>query len=241
MISNEQLSKLAMRPVPSATATYSPISNLEIHDTIIEEADRNGFEVNDLYVKTKSGTNCIAMYGLTDLLQEPKDSEIGIRVGFKNSYDRTMSFGFALGSVVFICGNGMVSGEYTIKKRHSMRDIDTYAKELIREYFGQVRGEHERNLKFMKDLKQQTVTEKMAKEIVGGLFINNRVINQSQLREMTRQMYASDKFNNFGTSGVISGWDLYNHGTEALKSSANGNSFAKHIGYNEYFREFFGL
>ena len=76
-----------MRPVPSATATYSPISNLEIHDTIIEEAERNGFEVNDLYVKTKSGSNCIAMYGLTDLLQEPKDSEIGIRVGFKNSYD----------------------------------------------------------------------------------------------------------------------------------------------------------
>lgn len=230
-----------MRPVPSATATYSPISNLEIHETIIEEANNNGFEVNDLYVKTKSGSNCIAMYGLTDKLASYHNPEIGIRVGFKNSYDRTMSFGFALGSVVFICGNGMVSGEYTIKKQHRMKDVDTYAKELIREYFGNVRGEHERNIKFAEDLKKVNVTEETAARIVGELFINNRVINQSQLREMTRQMYSSDKFQNFNDVAVISAWDLYNHGTEALKSSANGNSFSKHIGYNDYFRGFFGI
>lgn len=237
----QELQKLQMVPVPCATNTYSPISNMVIHDTIVKEAKTNGFDITDMFVKTRNGRNCITMYSLQDKLASYQDPEIGIRVAFKNSYDRTMSFGFALGSEVFICSNGMVSGEYTIKKQHRMKEVEEYAKELICQYFGNVRGEHEKNLIFAQELKKHDVSRDDAARIVGELFINNKIINQSQLREMTNQMFTSEKFSNFSDNDFISGWDLYNHGTEALKTSANGNLFTKHIGYSNYFRGVFGI
>lgn len=235
------LSTLLSVPAPIATNTYAPISHGEIHRAIEVEAQQNAFDIRDISIKTKTGKNCIVMYSLTDGLSSYQDPEIGIRVGFKNSYDRTMSFGFAIGSEVFICSNGMVSGEYTIKKQHRMRDVNVYARELIHEYFGRIRGEHQRNIIFANELKKIDVTEKLAAEIVGELFIDGKIINQGQLRKMTNEMYSSDKFNKFENGKNITAWDLYNHGTEALKNAANINFFNRHVAYNDYFREKFGI
>ena len=235
------LPQLLSVPTPAMTNTYAPISHAEIHDAILSEAKDNAFNVKDVTVRSKTGQNCIVMYELEDKLSSYVDPEIGIRVGFKNSYDRTMSFGFALGSVVFICGNGMVSGEYTIKKQHRMRDVNIYAKDLIHEYFRQVRPEHMQNIVFANELKKHDVNERDAERIIGELFINNKIITQGQLRKMTSEMYNSDKFKSFKNGEVISAWDLYNHGTEALKTAANSNHFNRHIGYNEYFKDTFGI
>jgi len=235
------LNTLLAVPAPQPTNTYAPISHGEIHEAILSEAKDNAFDIRDISVKTKNGKNCIVMYSLVDGLSSYVDPEIGIRVGFKNSYDRSMSFGFALGSEVFICSNGMVSGEYTIKKQHRMRDVNIYAKDLIHEYFKQVRPEHMRNLVFAKELKKIDVNEKLAAEIVGELFIDGKIINQGQLRKMTNEMYKSEKFSTFKERETITAWDLYNHGTEALKSSANFNLFNRHVTYNDYFREKFGI
>lgn len=236
-----ELSQLLAVPKPIATNTYSPISHDEIHDTIMKEIKDNAFSLTNTYIKSRNGKNCIVMYSLVDDLASYQDPEIGIRVGFKNSYDRTMSFGFALGSEVFICGNGMVSGEYTIKKQHRMKDVSIYAKELIHNYFGQIRAEHNDNLAFAKELKSRDVTEADAQRIIGELFINNKIITQAQLRKMSSEMYNSDKFNSFKNGNDITAWDLYNHGTESLKTSANFNLFNRHIEYNEYFRRNFGI
>lgn len=235
------LSQLLSVPVPAATNTYAPISNEEIHTTILQEAKDNAFDISQINVKTRNGKNCVVMYNLTDKLSSYHDPEIGIRVGFKNSYDRTMSFGFALGSVVFICENGMVSGEYTIKKQHRMKDVNAYAKDLIHEYFTQVRPEHMQNIVFSKELKKHEICEKDAERIIGELFINNKIITQSQLRKMSSEIYNSDNFKSFKNNEIITAWDLYNHGTEALKSAANINHFNRHICYNDYFRKTFGI
>ena len=235
------LSQLLAVPAPQPTNTYAPISHGEIHHAIETEAKENGFEIKDVSIKTKTGKNCIVMYSLIDKMASYVHPEIGIRVGFKNSYDRSMSFGFALGSEVFICSNGMVSGEYTIKKQHRMRDVNLYALELIHEYFGRIRSEHHRNIVFADELKKHTVNEKLAAEIVGELFINNKIINQGQLRKMTNEMYSSDKFRTFENNTEITAWDLYNHGTEALKTAANINLFNRHVAYNDYFRGKFGI
>lgn len=236
-----ELSQLLAVPAPQPTNTYAPISHSEIHNAILAEVKDNAFDIRDISVKTKNGRNCIVMYGLLDKLSSNANPEIGIRVGFKNSYDRSMSFGFALGSEVFICSNGMVSGEYTIKKQHRMKDVNLYALDLIHQYFGQVRDEHERNIIFASKLKDIDVTEKLAAEIVGELFINNKIISQGQLRKMTNEMYSSDKFRTFENNKNITAWDLYNHGTEALKTAANINLFNRHVAYNDYFREKFGI
>ena len=43
-MNQQELKKLTMVGVPCATNTYSPISNMVIHDTIIDQAKSNGFD-----------------------------------------------------------------------------------------------------------------------------------------------------------------------------------------------------
>lgn len=227
--------------VPQKTRTYAPISYEEIHNSIMENIERNNFVLNGTSVRTRNGADAVVMYDLGDKLATGDIKELGIRVGFKNSYNRRVSFGFAIGSVVSICTNGMVSGEYMIKKQHRMNDLNVYVTDLIGQYFSQVRYEHIRNIMFMNDLKRQRVDRAVASRVIGDLFTNNRVINQGQLRKMADEIYGSTNFGNLTDNETISGWDLYNHGTEALKTSANVNYFAKHTEYNDYFRGFFGI
>lgn len=228
-------------PVPQKTRTYAPISHGEIHDVILSNIEQNSFKLDGVSVKSKSGADAVVMYDLSDKLAKTENQELGIRVGFKNSYNRRVSFGFAIGSVVFICTNGMVSGEYMIKKQHRMNDLNVYVSELIGQYFSSIRAEHDKNIRFMEDLKQQRVDRASAYRVIGELFTNNKIINQGQLRKMSDEIYHSQKFKNLTDNDVISGWDLYNHGTEALKTSANVNYFAKHTTYNDYFRGYFGI
>ena len=234
-------SQLFAVPVPEKTRTYAPISHEEIHNTIIENIESNGFDLQSTSIKSKNGADAVVMYELLDKLADSHNPDIGIRVGFKNSYNRKVSFGFAIGSVVFICTNGMVSGEYMIKKQHRMADLNIYVRELIGQYFTSVRCEHQRNITFMEELKKQRVDKTIASRVIGELFTSNRIVNQSQLRKMTDEIYHSKTFANLTDEKTISGWDLYNHGTEALKSTANVSYFAKHTTYNDYFRGFFGI
>lgn len=236
-----ELNELLAVPVPHKTRTYAPISHGEIHQVILDNIERNSFKFDGVSVKSKNGGDAVVMYDLTDKLAKTENDELGIRVGFKNSYNRKVSFGFAIGSVVFICTNGMVSGEYMIKKQHRMEGLNVYVSELIGEYFSSVRAEHDKNIRFMEELKRLRVDRDAAYRVVGELFTDNKIITQCQLRKMSDEIYHSQKFKNLTDNESISGWDLYNHGTEALKTSANVNYFAKHTAYNDYFRGFFGI
>lgn len=236
-----ELIELLKEPVALKTSTYSPISHGEIHETIMNLSAENHFNVDNVAVKAKHPRNCIVTYNLTDMLKEQKEKEIGIKIGFKNSYDKTVSFGFAIGSEVFICTNGMVSGEYTIKKQHRMNDLNIYVKDLIREHFFKVREEHSKNLVLANTLKGENINVADAKKLIGGLFMNGNILTNAQLRKMSDQCYESKTFKTFADNDTITCWDLYNHGTEALKTAANRNYFAKHVEYNNFFKNEFGL
>lgn len=240
MLQSATLAELLSAPVPARTRTYSPISNKEIHETILEESQNNDFLIKSMDVRlSPSKLSTVTFYNLTDLKPLVTSSEMGIRVGFKNSYDRSCSFGFALGSVVFICTNGMVRGEYTIKKQHRMDNVAAYVKDLIHYYFTDVRSEHAENVRFANHLKSISVGEQQALTLIGHMFKDNKIMTNSQLRVMCREMYESDRFNNFNNQNSVTAWDLYNHGTEALKTCPTSNYFAKHGLYDEMFRREF--
>ena len=230
------LSTVLTTPAAKAKATCAPIEHNAIHEKIIECIGKNNFTLMDTFAKGKSAESCIVNSTLKD--NERKydlANEMGIRIGWKNSYNKTVSFGFAIGSEVFICTNGMVRGEYTIKKQHRQRDLQNYVTDLIEEYFGNIRETHNANVELAKHLMGKEVFEDDAREIIGQLFIDNKILNTKQLRIMSNELYHSTKFHNFNECETITAWDLYNHGTEALKSSAVVNDFSKHEDYNNFF------
>lgn len=91
--------RLISVPVPRDTESYSAVSHRSIIEVMQEELDRN----NMLVVSEKYNTNRIGtqVIGYMDI-RRTDNEELGMRVAFRNSYDKSMSVAFTAGSVVWI-------------------------------------------------------------------------------------------------------------------------------------------
>ena len=47
------------------------------------------------------------------------NEEMGLSVAFRNSYDKSMSVGVAIGASVFICDNLALHGDIAVMKKHT--------------------------------------------------------------------------------------------------------------------------
>lgn len=70
-------SQLFAVPVPEKTRTYVSISHEEIHNTIIENIESNGFGLQSTSIKSKNGADAVVMYELLDKLADSHNPDIG--------------------------------------------------------------------------------------------------------------------------------------------------------------------
>ena len=112
--SNEvELEHLKDVKMPTKTASYTPVSHYDLTMNIGDIAGRvlNGMTlVKSRYGLAREGNQ---MFG-THTFKDNVDDEIGLAVGFRNSYDKSMSVGIAVGARVFVCENLMMNGDITI-------------------------------------------------------------------------------------------------------------------------------
>lgn len=111
-------------PIMNWADSYCPIPNAEIINAIENNIRQSGLQLKNEHFKvarTESGA-IKGVIGGYDLFNG--DENLGQRLLFRNSYDKTMSFAFTCGSCVFICENGVVSGDYTNKRVHKETAFD---------------------------------------------------------------------------------------------------------------------
>ena len=86
-------------PVPARTDSYSPVSHKNIIEATYEQLDKHNLVVNNEFFNIdKEGRKLI---GGLDIIH-PDAPYLGMRLAFRNSYDKSMSVAFAAGSVVWI-------------------------------------------------------------------------------------------------------------------------------------------
>ena len=51
-------------------------------------------------------------------ITHPQVPHLGMRLAFRNSYDKSMSVAFAAGAVAWVCSNGMISGDVQYVKTY---------------------------------------------------------------------------------------------------------------------------
>ena len=105
-------------PLPFKTDTYEPVSHIEIMDTaheIFEDAFHLAVR-SERYGIVKDGAR---MFGVLEF--EPQDTaDWSICLGIRNSYDKSMSAGIAVGSIVTVCDNLCFSGDsVTFMRKHT--------------------------------------------------------------------------------------------------------------------------
>ena len=214
--------------VPQKTNYYTPIHHRDVIESILEEIDKNNFRVvKEEYRVASKGHKLIGYFDL-----DANDSEFGIRVAFRNSYDKSMSFALVSGNFVAICSNGMITGEYSMKRKHTGL-ADYIADNYIHDTISQVGDIFEEIKRDSLLFKSQSIDEKNSAQWIGELLIKEEIINGMQAGIVREQLYHSEKFNTIPNND-FSVWDLYNHVTESLKRSHPLTYIADHCNLHKF-------
>jgi hypothetical protein len=223
-------------PLPNRTVSYTPVPNELIFDVLHEQLDKYNLKVKqtDLTMST-GGKRFIGLYDI-----DSDDEELGYRIGFKNSYDGSMAFGMGIGSVVWICSNGLVHGEIANKRIHT-GNADDVVEEMIKIGVEQYQIKHSENEKIKRELREIYCDTNEIFKMLGKICMTG-TMNGNELTRMKKEINSSKTFTNLTTSpGGFTAWDLYNHGTEVLKGASFNTYFDKHNNIHKLFVDEFGL
>lgn len=201
-------------PLPQHGGRYTVIPHSFVIDKTLEELNNRGFEVaRELYRCTNDGQVAQGIYHLN----YGADPEMGMMFAWSNSYDKSMRFKCAIGGYVFVCMNGMVSGNMGSWGRKHTGTADKETEETIHLqmvgaeiYYNQLVSDKEA-------MKQITVDQRVRAALLGQMVFHKGCLGVEQASLVSKEIenpsfdYKTDK---------DSLWVFYNHITHSLKSSS---------------------
>ena len=200
---------LVNAPLPAATQTYTVISHQFVIDTVMEQLQNNGFNVEkELYKCTGGAQVASGLFKLT----YGNDPDLSLMYAFGNSYDKTMKFKSAIGAYVNQNDAVMISRFNDWTRKHTgsadeetVETIKTQV-EAAKEYFDE--------LKTQKDMMSQiTVSRIEFASLVGQLYFL-KFITADQISIVLKE-YDNPSYTYTLPENNL--WTCYNHILVALK------------------------
>lgn len=152
---------------PGSTATHYPIPHGRLLETIEGALDVAGYHVAD-EGHALSGDNGAKYFGLLEVTRNDNDLEGGdyrVLVGVRNSHDKSIAAGLAIGSRVLVCSNMSFSGEVTLTRRHTLNiasDLDS----LVNKAFGRLTDMRRMQDKRFEAYRQHELSDARAAEFI---------------------------------------------------------------------------
>jgi len=220
--------------LPSHGKRYTVIPHGYVIDQTRAELANAGFVINqELYKTSLDGQVAQGVYHLN----YGTDQDMGLMFAWSNSYNKMMRFKCAVGAQVFICMNGVVSGDLAnYKRKHTgsaLVDVTNSIQFQInhaKEYYNNLVADKEM-------LKQVQLTKSQQGSVVGRLFIEQEILTLTQVGMVQREI---EKPTHKYSINPNSAWDLYNHVTLALKDSHPLNYLSDHQKVHNFFVNEFG-
>lgn len=216
--------------IPEKTKSYIPVPNGEFIDAILEEADKRNFTLHS--EEWKLAMKGLVMHGF--LTFHGDDPDMGMQVGMLNSYNKEKPATIAIGSTVFICTNGVISADYSLRRRHTINVwddltmlISTAMNGLDDEYHGIVQ---------MKDsLSQMAFSKREQSELLGQMYVATDILNPTMLSTVKQEIIEST----FEPFREETAWSFYNHITYALRKAHILETDKKHIEFHKMMKKLF--
>ena len=215
------IEQLAAIPLPKETRTYKPVAHVDLVNLLSSMAINllPEFElVNTQLGVTKDGQK---LFGVITLKND--HNELGLSIGFRNSYDKSLSVGIVTGGSVFVCDNLMLTGDLTVLRKHTsnvINDIDALALSTIyksRAAFTQI----QEDVEIMKDI---PMSDDEAYRTL-GLIYGRGIITPRQI-PVVKSEWLKPSHDDFQDRSL---WSFYNACTEALKSSPPQSIMERHL------------
>ena len=215
-----KLDDLTAIEMPEATKSYVPVSHYDLAMNVGSIGER--VIDKELHSKrfglARKGQHMFATYTFKN-----DEDEVGMSIGFRNSYDKSMSIGVCVGAKVFVCENLMMTGEVTFMRKHTGNILD----ELNSLIFKVLYNSEDKFVQLQEDkesMKEVPINNQRAWETMGVLF-GKGIINTPQISIM-RKEWKNPSHEEFNDDSL---WSLYNAGTEALKTCSPTRMMSSHI------------
>lgn len=219
--------------VPIETKTYKPVSHQQLMDLTLESIYQSGFELGEeRYSAARDGNVANGRY----MIKNVADGEMQLQIGWQNSYDRSMSLKFAIGTSILVCSNGCVSGDYGAFRKIHKGEIQTFTPNAITEYIKQAGDAFTKMQRDRELMKQREVTRRTSAELIGRMIIEESIIESTQLNIIRGQMENPS----FDYGAPDSLWELYQHTTFAMKEVHPSLWMRNHINAHKFFVDAMG-
>lgn len=220
------LVKIKEIPLPAKTDSYSPVAHADIIESVYEQLDKANLVVKSSNVKfARNGQQMIGTMAI-----ESYDSEMGFKIALRNSYDKSMSVGFASGGNVWVCSNGSISGDIKLVRKHTGL-VNQEIKLKIIESINAFEPALEELIVDREKLKTVELSKRLQAELVGRMFLEQDIITSTQINIIKREMDFSEHFKDNTL------WSLYNWTTESLKQSHPSSYIEDHVKVHKFLTE----
>lgn len=221
-------------PLPQKTDTYIPVSHEYLINEVKEQLDKKGLSVErSKYYVSHGGNRLIGYYDI----RVGGNEELGLRLGFRNSYDKSMSVAIVSGAQVWICSNGLVSSDGISFIRKHTGNVIKEVNQTIKDSMSQLEDTFLGLARQVENMKNIGVSKKDAASLYGRAFLLSDLFSLKQLISIKNELN-KPTFPEFKEDSL---WSVYNHATYVLRDSGMSNYLQQHIEWHKYIREEFGL
>jgi hypothetical protein len=202
--------QLDLIPVPKTTDSYIPVPHYQLAErlvTISTDILRDYVMVGEHYAVARQGNQMFAV-----LKFQKEELDIGLSIAFRNSYDRSMSLGLAIGATVFVCDNLALQGDIVVMRKHTknvwneLEDLTITTLYKSEKQFQQIVADSEL-------LKRQNLPDDEAFMFMGKLF-GYGIVSLRQLTVLKQEWFRPSHVE-FRDRNM---WSFFNATTETLKS-----------------------
>ena len=216
------LEDLRMVPLPPETRTYKPVSHYDLAKNLAEVSSGllRGYELeNAQYGLARDGNQMFAVHTYCNGMS----SSMGLSIGFRNSYDKSMSVGIAIGASVFVCDNLALTGDIAIMRKHTQNVWNDLEELIITTVY---RSQHNfiRIVEDAEIMRGKYLSNDDAYRLIGLLY-GNDIITPRQI-PIVKKEWLNPTHEDFEERSI---WSFYNACTEALKSAPPNKIMEKHI------------
>lgn len=219
---------------PEQTRWYKPIEHERLMDLTLNGIVSAGFQLDkEEYSASQGGLIANGKYTIRNIA----DSEMQIQIGWQNSYNKKISLKWAIGTRIFICQNGCVSGNYGHFKRKHVGDVQEFTPRYITEY---IKTSEEVFTQMQKDrdiMKNVEIDRHIAAQLLGEMYFEHDFIQSTQLNIIKRELDAPTY--DYGSTGSM--WELYNFCTFSMKDIHPTLWMDSHIDAHSFFTSQAGI
>ena len=216
-------------PIPESTLTYQAVPYTDLIDSLLVLGSDmlTGFSLE----KTKYGLarENQQMFGIHTY--KFGISDIGLSIGFRSSYNRTLSNSVAIGGNVFVCDNLMIQGDIMVMRKHTPNVYNDLSLRL-KSAFENAQDAYLELHETKEHLSNIYVSTDRGYQMLGYLYGNN-ILASRQLSVATKEWRTPTHKEH----GKNTAWTLYNACTEALKTLQIRGILEKHQILDAKFKE----